>query len=72
MKVRSLSLTFTNTAGAKGNIIFQHVKENIAKADVDALANHLISANLVISKGEELKTFLGAKITETEKSSKDL
>lgn len=72
MKVRSLVMTFTTSAGSKTNVILQHVKENIAKTDVEAVANHLIATNLVLTKGGDLVSFQGAKITELEKNTKTL
>ena len=59
---KQLELLFQNSAGK--DVVFSVIspKDNLTKAQAEALANTIISKNIFATTGGELKTYTGARI----------
>jgi hypothetical protein len=68
----SLSMTFINTAGDKVSMTISGVKDSLAKAEVTALMDTIISNDVFTSKGGALVSKYDAQLTQRQTTKIDV
>lgn len=64
-----LKMNFKNEEGKQSSITIKNIKENLAKADVDAAMNAIVANDIFSSAGGSLVSIIDAEIVETTKKS---
>lgn len=62
-----LKMNFKNEEGKQSSITIKNIKENLAKADVDAAMNAIVANDIFSSAGGSLISIIDAEIVETTK-----
>lgn len=62
-----LKMNFKNEEGKQSSITIKNIKENLAKADVDAAMNAIVANDIFSSAGGSLVSIIDAEIVETTK-----
>lgn len=62
-----LKMNFKNEEGKQSSVTIKNIKENLAKADVDAAMNAIVANDIFSSAGGSLVSIIDAEIVETTK-----
>lgn len=62
-----LKMNFKNEEGKQTTLTLKNIKENLAKADVDAAMNAIVDNDIFSSAGGALVSIIDAEIIETTK-----
>lgn len=62
-----LKMNFKNEEGKQSSVTIKNIKENLAKADVDAAMNAIVANDIFSSAGGSLISIIDAEIVETTK-----
>lgn len=68
----TLTLTFVNAAGDKGNLTISGAKAGVTKDEVNSLMDTIIAKDVFENKGASLVSKYGAQITERQTTKFDL